>query len=460
MNNIPLLMIAYGVPPAGGTGVHRTAKFVKYLSRLGWLTTIVAPSTDTYRLPREAGFDPRLVEDLPASARVVRTRPIPGERAEMLLRRAYLFRVFRTLAYPLAWERAGRWYWDARRAAQAEIERERPRVLYSSAPPYTTHRVALALHSEHPDLVWVADFRDLLVRRPGRRYPSRRAHRWEQRVEREIASFADAMVVNTEAAAAVMSADHPRHAEKIRVIRNGFDPEDLPSTPRPKSDGAWRLFYVGAFGDPARQSPGKRFDYVPLGVAGSGRSVSEIVTALRLLRDQGTGPPIEFHHIGAPYPPLLEARSQGLDSTVHCHGVLPHDQALNLAHDLADAFYLPLERPEAGSRLVSAPGKLYEYLGLDRPIVVVSDSPEEEATQLAVEYGSGVWCPRDADSLAQTMRRLARETSMQTAGHTTRLQELSRPRQAEQLHHLFLELLNERMSGSQRLVSTRAPDLK
>ena len=34
MKNV--LMIAYSFPPAGGPGVQRTSKFVKYLRNYGW----------------------------------------------------------------------------------------------------------------------------------------------------------------------------------------------------------------------------------------------------------------------------------------------------------------------------------------------------------------------------------------------------------------------------------------
>ena len=37
-----LLMIAYYFPPLGGAGVQRSAKFAKYLARLGWQIEVIS----------------------------------------------------------------------------------------------------------------------------------------------------------------------------------------------------------------------------------------------------------------------------------------------------------------------------------------------------------------------------------------------------------------------------------
>src|SRR5580765_6231252 len=62
------LVLAYLFPPLGGAGVQRTLKFVRYLEPFGWEATVV--STKSRHYPAR---DPSLLEEIPASAQVVRT---------------------------------------------------------------------------------------------------------------------------------------------------------------------------------------------------------------------------------------------------------------------------------------------------------------------------------------------------------------------------------------------------
>ena len=67
-----VLVLAYLFPPLGGAGVQRTLKFVRYLEPLGWDATVV--STKSRHYPAR---DPSLLEEIPASAQVMRTRALP-----------------------------------------------------------------------------------------------------------------------------------------------------------------------------------------------------------------------------------------------------------------------------------------------------------------------------------------------------------------------------------------------
>ena len=64
-----LLFISYIFPPAGGAGVQRAAKFVKYLGQYGWQTLVLTPDR-----PSVPVMDPSLLADLPPGL-VVRRLP-------------------------------------------------------------------------------------------------------------------------------------------------------------------------------------------------------------------------------------------------------------------------------------------------------------------------------------------------------------------------------------------------
>ena len=61
------LIISYYFPPAGGGGVQRWTKLIKYLSPLGWNFTVISAETDTM-LPE----DNSLVKELPGEIKVIR----------------------------------------------------------------------------------------------------------------------------------------------------------------------------------------------------------------------------------------------------------------------------------------------------------------------------------------------------------------------------------------------------
>jgi hypothetical protein len=63
-----VLIIACYFPPAGGGGVQRTSKFVKYLPNFGW--TPIVLTTKKQILPFK---DVTLLNDLPSNVKIVRT---------------------------------------------------------------------------------------------------------------------------------------------------------------------------------------------------------------------------------------------------------------------------------------------------------------------------------------------------------------------------------------------------
>jgi hypothetical protein len=78
-----VLVIAYYWPPAGGPGVQRWLKFVKYLPQHGWTPTVVVPKNAAYPV-----LDPSLQDDVATDLNVI-SAPIfePYEAVLRLLKR-------------------------------------------------------------------------------------------------------------------------------------------------------------------------------------------------------------------------------------------------------------------------------------------------------------------------------------------------------------------------------------
>ncbi len=69
-----VLVVAYVFPPAGGAGVQRVTKFVKYLPEFGWDCSVL-----TVANPSVPVFDETLAKEIPESTVVRQARTLePG----------------------------------------------------------------------------------------------------------------------------------------------------------------------------------------------------------------------------------------------------------------------------------------------------------------------------------------------------------------------------------------------
>jgi len=76
-----VLILTYYWPPAGGPGVQRVLKLVKYLPDFGWDPIILTVKDGEY-----PAFDPSLEKEIPPSCRVIQTKTVE------------FFKAFRTLS--------------------------------------------------------------------------------------------------------------------------------------------------------------------------------------------------------------------------------------------------------------------------------------------------------------------------------------------------------------------------
>ena len=185
------LMIIPFFPPMGGGGVYRPLSFVSYLPQHGWKTTVVTPEAGAYWIS-----DPTLMERIPSTCRVIRTRTLSGqgllarsgapERTRSQSRSSLGFSVARrAVSAVLMPDSYIGWYPFAVQAALAAAKVERFDALYSTSPPESAHLVGLAVQ-RRTGLPWLADFRDpwmnLHLLPPPTALHARLHRRWEAKV--------------------------------------------------------------------------------------------------------------------------------------------------------------------------------------------------------------------------------------------------------------------------------------
>jgi glycosyltransferase involved in cell wall biosynthesis len=365
-----VLVVAYFFPPIAGAGVQRTLKALKYLPEHGWRATVLTTSSTAY-----PATDASLVAEIPAGTRVVRAFE---PRSPAILQRLAVIAFNRlrlgTLRDLTAWpDVMTGWGPFALVAAIREVRRERPDVIYSTAPPHTGHIVAGIVH-RLTGIPWVADFRDEWSANPhGDQAPLVR--RLSHRVERWIASRATAVTI---------VADYFRIAgaapEAITVIPNGVDETDFgEASADHEPDGPFRLSHVGTlYGD---RDAGPVFD-----------AMRRLIAAGRLAPDD-----VEVRVVGSDWLADLDAH---VPVTLTRTGYVSHQDAVAEMTG-SDALLLYV----APTSLAPS-GKLFEYLASGRPILCVAHR-DNLASRLVREWDAGIWAaPDDAEGIERALLEL------------------------------------------------------
>jgi glycosyltransferase involved in cell wall biosynthesis len=367
-----VLMIAYHYPPCfGSSGVHRTAKFSRYLPEHGWRPLVLTAHPRAYPERREARLD-----DIPPQVQVCRAFALDAGR-----HLAIRGRTARALALPDRW---WSWWLGAVPAGLALVRRHRPRAIWSTFPVATAHMIGLTL-ARLTRLPWVADFRDPMTeddypRRPG----VRRAYR---AIERGVVRRAQRLVFTAESARRMYLARYPGLApERCLVIPNGYDEEDFADLaagppPGPSGPGPLRLVHSGLV-YPEERDPRPFF-----------RALSRLKRAGRIsaatlqvdLRAAGS----ESYYAG-----LLAELEVG--DIVRLLPALPYRESLRACAE-ADALLL-LQGPSCNGQI---PAKAYEYLRLGRPILALTDRAGDTARLLLGAGGATLLDIQDEAAIEQ-----------------------------------------------------------
>ncbi|MBN2425563.1 MAG: glycosyltransferase [Calditrichaceae bacterium] len=167
-----VLIITYYWPPAGGPGVQRVLKIVKYLAQFGWQPVIL-----TVENPVSSAYDDTLKAGIPEACIVYKTktaepfslyRKFMGKKSAVIPKDAISQKQKLSLKEKISrWIRANIFIPDARvgwvkyneKEGLKIIEKEKPQIIFSTSPPHSLQIGAKRLANKS-GLPWIADLRD------------------------------------------------------------------------------------------------------------------------------------------------------------------------------------------------------------------------------------------------------------------------------------------------------------
>jgi glycosyltransferase involved in cell wall biosynthesis len=386
-----ILIIAYDYPPV----LTPRALRWRYLSR-----ELALQGHDVHMLVPDAG-DPG-VDESHGSGRITVHRTFPGPIGWLAWRRQrqecagrasnqvpsgpsvtrlnwrgrVLDAIKRLLGLVLFPDVRAEWTPWARSALRRLLKDIEPDVVVTSHEPAST--LQLGFDAREAGFPWVADLGDPVCAP----YTPPRWRRRALALERRVSALATQVVVTADATRTLLMERHGVSGDRCSVLPNGYD-DRRPDTTQDATvglafdDGLLELIYAGrlyGYRDPAP-----------------------------LLRAVEMTPDVRLTLV-VPDPPASAEVTPGASERIRVLGPMSHDDVLKLEAQADVLVSLGNVNQPA-----QVPAKVYEYLGIQRPVLHVRCAEVDVVGDLLDEMGRGWQCWADPVELAALLGRLRRQ---------------------------------------------------
>ena len=377
-----ILIITYYWPPAGGPGVQRWLKFVKYLPDFGIQPVVYIPDNPTYPI-----LDANLEKEVAESAIILRNKIfepyqlasifsknktkkissgiIPNPKKQSLLDALFLW-IRGNLFIPDA-----RVFWVKPSVAYLEkyIKENGIDTIITSGPPHSLHLIGLALQ-KRLKVNWLADFRDpwTTIGYHKSLRLSRYAAKKHKKLEHQVLNAADTIIVTSKTTKTEFQA---LTQKPIAVITNGFDNEDVAQQ---TLDTKFSLAHIGSL--LSERNPLILWE-----------SLVELISEIPDFKNH-----LEIKLIGAVSQEVLDTITRyHLNAYLHNLGYVSHQEAV--AHQRKSQVLLLIEINSEETKSI-IPGKLFEYMVSGRPIVAIGPKSSDFA-EIITSTNTGVFFEYD-----------------------------------------------------------------
>ena len=328
----------------------RLQGIAKYLPKYGWQPIVIVPKTqnDTVKFKGvrvvETEYEDMLSKFLPKSEGNETKTELTSQNQQNKLVSKAISIAGEIFAYP-----DGMKYWakPAFKACSKIIESENIKGIISSSFPITSHTIAHDLKEKY-DIPWIADLRDLWNLNPYINHTFIRDY-FEKRLELKTFENADILTTTTPLAKKTLQGLHP--TKKIVSVVSGYDPQDFKGLKQTKKSDKLTLMYAGSLYN-GKRDPSILFE-----------AVSQLITENKIDSNK-----IAIDFYGDTTNLLELSQKYGIESNVNIHGKVSHSEVLQNQMN-SDVLLLISWMSENEKMFI--PGKVYEYMGSQKPILSI-----------------------------------------------------------------------------------------
>ena len=424
--NKKVLIITYYWPPAGGPGVQRVLKFVKYLPEFGWDPIILTVEDGEY-----PAIDNSLLNEVPAGLKVYKSKVfsplkiykrimgikgnIPTHVLSKSKNESLLQKIFKWIRINLYLPDGRRdWIRVIGREGVEVVRREEPDLIFSTSPPNSVQLGALKL-AEATGKKWVADMRDpwtdgfWLKNLPRAEFAKRK----DLKLEMSVLRRADAITTISRTWIEMFS---KKARNKYYALPNGYDHQDFENALTKQSE-TFKIIHAGSMR--SSQIPHKLF---------------EDLVAVNANQDVR----IELHLFGTLHEDAISLIEElGISEYVVIHGYIDHSELIG---HLKGAQILLMLVPDTEDNTGILPGKLFEYIGSGNYILGIGPR-KGEAEQIILEYGIGAMRSFDESCKSLLLEQYDQWIRGVQPAPAINISKYSRKDQAGQLAKIFNDIL-------------------
>jgi glycosyltransferase involved in cell wall biosynthesis len=377
-----LLIITYYWPPSGGPGVQRWLKFVKYLPDFNVQPIVYVPENPTYPI-----IDNGLQSEVSDNAIILKNKIvepyglasffgknktkkissgiIPNQKKQSFLEKTLLW-VRGNLFIPDA-----RFLWVKPSVTYLKkyIQENDIDTIITSGPPHSLHLIGLQLKKELT-IKWLADFRDpwTTIGYHKALKLSSYAEKKHKALEKEVLNSADTIIVTSKTTKTEFQVITSR---PIEVITNGYDIEHVEKQPL---DNKFSLAHIGSF--LSERNPRILW-----------QALQELVTENETFKND-----FQLKLIGATSQEVLDTISEfELTNYVLNLGYVSHQEAVEHQRKSQVLLLIEINSDETKSII---PGKLFEYMISERPIIAIGPEGSDFA-EIITSTNTGVFFTYD-----------------------------------------------------------------
>lgn len=356
-----VLIITYYWPPAGGAGVQRALKFVKYLPQFGW-----EPIVLTVKNPDSPVDDTSLLADIPKGTKIYKTKSLePFELYKKFTGKKSDFKIPNDILIDKTklsvkdkianWIRLNLFIPDAKigwkhyavKKGLEIIEAENIDLIFTTSPPHTVQLIGKSLANKS-GLKWIADFRDpwmeLIHYQANNR--SKLVELLESKIEKSILKNADRIITVSNEIKKLFK--NKEENLKVEVIPNGYDETDINIERHHSAISDFVITYTGIISE-------TKIPY-------------SLLLAVKKLKEEGYSN-IKMVFAGKVPEKFSDAiLSYKLEENYLFKGYISHRESVKLLLE-SDILLLVIDNIPNNKGILT--GKLFEYMGARKPIFAI-----------------------------------------------------------------------------------------